>query len=526
MCPKENRQWNHLGRLGFERRNRSALLFAAISGFAVLLFAALAVMFPYSGDDWAWGSRIGAERLQNFFDNYNGRYLGNFLILAISRSKVLEVVLMALCYYGACWLCYRYTPVKSNGALVLALVLFFMMPQSMYTQAVVWASGFSNYVPSALISLAYILMVRNITGTEAPRYRKGLWIVTFLMGFCGAPFIENVALFNICLGIAVIGYTALRFRKVLPAHLGFLGGAVAGAIWMFTNSAYGAISSGSDSYRNVPTGLSDMIARAWDNGFRICNYVVISNQWICAVVGILLVVLAIRFAKTTDSPKKKWMALGAMAVNALCLLVILGRSSNAVYAVVGKVTGLLGSRKFLMLLTGTFALSAWAVVMVCVEKGRRFAMLLPFYCIPVAVLPLLLVDPIGPRCFFISYLLTMAFVVDLFGYVTQGVKFNKTILVALAAVLLVQAVAYVSIFLPIYRYDSKRNDFAKLQSENGERTIVVSALPNDSYVWTGTPTAEPWVTRYKLFYDLEEDAQIQVLDPEAFDTYYKEYMGK
>ncbi len=42
---------------------------------ALLVFAYLKYLFPYSGDDWAWGSVEGLERLSTFFQGYNGRYV-------------------------------------------------------------------------------------------------------------------------------------------------------------------------------------------------------------------------------------------------------------------------------------------------------------------------------------------------------------------------------------------------------------------------------------------------------------------
>ena len=74
----------------------------------LLFFGFLAFLFPYSGDDWAWGSIMGITRLETFFDNYNGRYLGNLLVMAITRSKALKVILMALSYFFSCWMCYKY----------------------------------------------------------------------------------------------------------------------------------------------------------------------------------------------------------------------------------------------------------------------------------------------------------------------------------------------------------------------------------------------------------------------------------
>lgn len=45
-------------------------------GICFFLIAALCWLFPYTGDDWAWGSQIGIERLKSGFANYNGRYVG------------------------------------------------------------------------------------------------------------------------------------------------------------------------------------------------------------------------------------------------------------------------------------------------------------------------------------------------------------------------------------------------------------------------------------------------------------------
>ena len=34
-----------------------------------IMIAFLCYLFPYTGDDWAWGSTIGLDRLNSFFDN-------------------------------------------------------------------------------------------------------------------------------------------------------------------------------------------------------------------------------------------------------------------------------------------------------------------------------------------------------------------------------------------------------------------------------------------------------------------------
>ena len=64
------------------------------------LIAILCYLFPYTGDDWAWGSKIGIDRLNNWFENYNGRYVGNLIVLAMTRSNLLKAVIMSFCLTG------------------------------------------------------------------------------------------------------------------------------------------------------------------------------------------------------------------------------------------------------------------------------------------------------------------------------------------------------------------------------------------------------------------------------------------
>ena len=366
--------------------------FLILSAVVLLFFALLSFLFPYTGDDWAWGSSIGTDRLETFFANYNGRYLGNLMVILLTRSKFLNVIVMAVSYYLSCWLCYKYTHKRSNIALLLAVVLFLLMPRDMFAQSVVWTAGYTNYVPSALVSVAYICMIRNITGKKEPSYPKYMIVLAFVMALCGALFMENITLFNICLGVAAVGYTYLRFKKFYPMHLSFLAGSIAGAIVMFTNSAYGSIASGEDEYRDTPDGLGEIIRTCIHHAQVICENLILSNLFLCAVATILVMILAVSCLERIRNKRKKNVLFGILAVHVITFAIILWRG-----------TGLLPflyNSKISMLLTLIYVGSLILLVLVCVEKYRRFRILLPIYCVPVVVAPLLVVNPIGPRCFY------------------------------------------------------------------------------------------------------------------------------
>lgn len=500
-----------------------------ICGLIILFFGFIAFLFPYSGDDWAWGSEIGISRLEIFFDNYNGRYLGNLLVMILTRSKAVKVIMMALCYFLSCLLCQKYSGSKKTGTLIFAVFLFLLMPRYTFAQSVVWTSGFTNYVPSALISAGYLLIIKNITGQETPRYPRFLFLATLVMGFVGAPFMENIALFNICLGIAVIGYTFLKFKSFYLTHISFLAGAVAGALWMFSNTAYRAVASGEDTYRTAATDLEGIWEQALTNIEIICFNIFTNNIGICIVASLLLIVLVVGFVKKSDVVAKKATAISLLILNIACLVPNLCIKIGLLLGYDGThYPVFMNSYIFKVLCMVVFALTTLGIVLLCVTKGRRFYMALPLYCIPVVVAPLLVVTPIGPRCFFIAHLLLMVFLTSLLSYILEDVKIpvKRVFCGCVTVALLVQVIYYMNVFIPVYKYDVKRNELAQLQSQNKEKTIVLCELPDEGYVWCDSLKREPWPHRYKLFHQLDENIPVVMVSTEEFDEYYEQYISK
>lgn len=513
--------------MNIENTRRKNYSFITISIFIFAVFATLAYMFPYTGDDWAWGSQIGIDRLNVFFDNYNGRYFGNFLVLAITRSEVLKVACMAVCYYLTCYFCYKYTPNKKNVLMLFALMLFFVMPRAVFKQSVVWSAGFSNYVPSAIISLGYVLLIKNVINKEKPVYNKFLFILTFILGFSGALFIENITLFNICLGFLVVFYTLIKFKKVYINHLSFLSGAITGAVWMFSNTAYASIFAGEDSYRDTPKTLDGITSTCIDHGCTIIDYLVKYNIAMCCIVFLLLFIITISFLKKSKKKISNILAILTITVSAISLLFVFCVDLVNVIPTIADSFPLLENDLLRIIISLMFVLSVFLIPIICIEKERILGILIPLLCILVLVAPLIIVNPIGPRCFFCAYLFMMVFAVDLLGYIMKDFKVEgiacKLIFSGVSLLAVVLSVLYINVFTSIHEYDAKRNEFAKIQSDNGASEVTICRLPNDSYVWMPHPHKKIWEKRYCLFYGLNEDVKINVVTPEEFDEFYEDY---
>ena len=483
-------------------------------------FAFLAYLFPYTGDDWAWGSSIGLDRLKIFFAGYNGRYVGNLIVLILTRSKLLDAVAIAASFVLVCWLSYVYSDDRSKASLLLAAALLFLMPKAMWAQVAAWTAGFTNYVPSALISVTYLIYSKEITGKELSD-RKDTWghsVILFLVGFCGALFLESITVFHICLSAAVNAYMFLKFRSCRRGHVGFLLGTLAGTWAMFSNSTYDRIARGEDYYRYIPVGLRDTVYFALDQARNILDFILSENLLFCAMVTAMMLILAIQSVKNG----KKWALLPA-AFHVGCLLLLLWEDAVCV--------AITGSFAFPKLVIHTipivppvlYAFSILIMVLCLVEKGRRFKMLLPFYCAVVSLVPLLVVHPVGWRCVFIGYFFVIVFMIDLFGYVCrQMLPQEKWLSRTLGLVVIVQFALFVNIFYPIHYYDDLRLEYIKKQVAEGKKVVLMCDLPNREYLYDSLPDNETLAQRYKLFYGLDTDLEFEFIPYEELEKLAKE----
>ena len=510
-----------LGLLGFDMTTIFTILL-------FLVFCALTALFPYSGDDWTWGSNTGIERLRIFFSDHNGRYAGNLLVLLLTRNKFLDVLSMSGCYTFACWLCHRYSPYRTTSGFLFAALLFFLMPRPIFSQAIVWTSGFVNYVPSALITASYLYLVRHIADHQPPCDFS--WKLPAALGFFGAMFMENITVFNICLAVAVLGYTWLKFRKIYRAHLGFFFGAILGAALVFASPVYRSIAADTDYYRSTSRTIYQAVIMATKHSQLIMDYLIYNNPLFCIIVTVLLIIAAWVGCSGSRSKKCCFARASSFAnVFTLGLIVYLHFYPQALHSL--SFAG--GALAFILniayiLIPILYLASIVTTVYLCVPRDHQFRMLMPLYCIPVSLGPLLFVTPIGPRCVYIGYLLMMIFATDLFCYVIKHCHrvslFHKHICTGLCVMVLLQAVLYFSIFIPIHHWDNQRTSFAKFQSEQGNPTVYVCRLPHEEYLHHSAPDHGNLIKRYIAFHGLNPDTTFEFVPVEELGAMISQKM--
>ena len=161
---------------------------------SLLLFT---YQFPYSCDDWGWATSYGINQLLSKFSNLNGRYLGNILIILISRNNIIKTCFMSgiiflILYFG--------TKILKKNNLNLVLVfyaIFLIMPWPIFSQAIIWSSGFCNYAVSTLIIILVIYIILKKAKIKWP------FIVYTFIGYCGSLLVENVTIYILIISILI-----------------------------------------------------------------------------------------------------------------------------------------------------------------------------------------------------------------------------------------------------------------------------------------------------------------------------------
>lgn len=515
------------------RRNRRYLI-------AFLILFILCWMFPYTGDDWAWGSSVGLERLSNHFAGYNGRYFGNLIVLALTRSNCLKAAVMAFCLTGILG-CIQYMARKSWSFYAGALLLLFL-PRQILQQAVVWTSGFSNYAVSVFMTLLYCCsfyrifdeaetgsperascssaslslslslheqVVNNHSnsthGTLTSRLRKTRCLLLFPLGFCGALIMETISLYNLILSVFVVGYLWFRRRTAPIEHLCYLAGTALGTFLMFSNSSYAEIANGTGYYRTVPHSVKEYLLRALDNYFEVLYRQFYRNN--LALNLAILIVMALLYYYLFRSTREKANCVSiVMFVSLLISCVYWAYSFVSVTASADK-----PSASGFDWFEGLFTLIAGcSMIVFCVMagilSGKPRKILFLICSIAVMTAPLLFVTPIGPRNFFPSYIffiLLFLALADLLPPIT-AVKTQKRLVSGIAgAVMTGVLLCYFSVFSQIYAVTMERIDHTTEEIASGAEIVAILEYPYRDLLWNSTPNEDSNLAeRYKRFYDL------------------------
>lgn len=431
-------------------------------GFYLIVFLAFGLigyLMPLLGDDYSWAGNFGQRYFQQgIFLYYDGRYLGDLLVILITRFPVIAffaygtcaVIIIAIISKLTC----SFQIHKNKGTNLfnylfiasIVAVMLLVLPSKIFRQIWGWHAGFANYAPSVIFPLLFVLMV--VQASFQPQFNwANTWMrkITLLLVALGSQFFaEHLTLLN-CINEV---FVFIFFRKLLSSRflqydLKWLSiGSFLGAGLMFINRAYLKIIFGMDSYRHI------------------------NGQGLTLIPWFKLMI---------RQPK-----LGVMV---LILITIVG---GLIFANLSR------QRNHILTLT-TFLLLFDAIV---------------------AILPFIVISPFGPRCFFASYLMLMTlFLINLAPWL--NFKFNVLSIFSLA--LFVFLGVHFDIMSDHYGEDFKMSlRYTEYQNQLNRADFYILNFKNVKYIWTNNlSTCKP----YREFFVKRPNVKIITVDYHDWDLY-------
>lgn len=501
MTNKTN-NYNSLNDHSFWRKSGRFLLdwrYALI--FAAWLF--LSYLFPYTGDDWAWGSQIGLNRLSIWFDNYSGRYLGNLIVLALTRSLILRSLVMAATHTGIAYCSEQL--LRRKWVPILVTLSTLLVSRLIFRQAIVWTSGFANYATSIFLTLCFLVYLeKHYLDSASSLFPDvpGLLV----LGAANCLIVEHFTIYNLQLSILTVAIYLIRKRRIHWGFLSYALGCIAGTALMFSNSVYRSIANNEDSYRAV--GGDGIVVRAITNYFSVIYREAFLHNWFVNTVIVLciLILLFRGIGEGSISGIQKAIGLALSCVmlifEAYTFYVLL---SNGFNYLVSPITfqDYLGGSLCAMSLIAMIVLT----LMVTGKEQSNFRLRFLWYSALMIVMPLFEVKPIGSRCFYGTYILFALIMCELLSCIHPGELFERRMCLVCTFFLVAMFAAYMVMFAQIHNADMARQESIQEAIEQGAASADFPRLPYDDYLWTSSFVRDNsfWETRYKLFHNIPED---------------------
>ncbi len=453
----------------------------------------MSYMFPYTGDDWAWGSEIGMNRLETGFAKYGGRYIGYLIVLILTRSNILKAVVMAFCLTGIC-ICIEKL-IHKKWAFYIAAVFLALLPQTVFRQAIVWTSGFSNYVTSIFLTLIYIVYVNQIIDMQVKPHESTLRSVLFLA--LGAV-VEHMTAYNIVLSVSICVYLFYKYHKWCMQSLMYCGGVFLGTLIMLSNTAYRNVVEKTDGYRTIAG--KGFLKQLEKNYFDIIyNEGFMKNIWINLFLVVVVAVICSRYRKQANKVKNYCIGI------ALCTML-----AYIVYSIVSfgcALPHIGGATTFIMIIV------LGGLLFYVAMETKSWKGIFWYMSIVCVTAPLTLVNPIGSRCFFSTYVMFICLCCEMAKLLP--VSFKEEIarhfdIYKMSRVICITIVAfYIIIFYRTYRVDKMRIEHIRNEVNKGIYEIEILHYPYEQYIWYGTPsTGSTEEERYKQFYNLPAEISL------------------
>lgn len=473
------------------KKNRSLLI-----GIVAVFF--LSLLFPYTGDDLQWSL---TELSWNSFwaltksPMVNGRYLGNLFVIVMTKNIFVRGIIISLVLGGIVYLIKK----ETEAPYILIWAMLILMPVAVWTQSIVWTSGFTNYVISTLFLLGILLLLRR-NYLSKPNFLSIM--SNFALVFLGSFFIENMTVFLVIVTSILNVVYFIKHKEINVALLGTLLASVLGTVLMFIQPAYHNVFTGEDTYRSFGNGIGGLIIRCFANYvFWVHRFTAFENVALITSITVLLAYYYHKNKSTYQRIQKQVLSLSFYVSFAFIIYIFLSRI-NLEWS-----QGLEHMKYVNATITSFYFITLFTQIILLFRNKKCFGkILIPLIVIVGLLAPLAIVSPIGPRNFFMIYVFEM---VEVFYILKEtGIdweRYKKYVSILLSIVF----IYYVSIYSYMSSVSVRRDHYVQyIANETDASLVYVPILPYSNYAHYSTYSDGYTSTNYKEYLGVRQDLEL------------------
>ena len=440
----------------------------------------LSFFFPFSGDDFYWGSKsLSFSTIKEIYKDLflNGRWFGNFIAIFISHNHLIKALVISIVSTLLVFIIDR----NEKISLWIFLLLILLMPVNRFTQVIIWGSGFSNYMISTLLFISvYYLMNKYYKKINSKWYEKmGIFIVAML---------NSLVVENITVGTLMILfiYNLIFFIKNKKVNINLVImfiGSIIGAVMMFIHPSYLNLLFGTTlNDRYIPQSSSSLIWTIKNNLFDGI-FVNLINENIF-LNGFILFVFSYMYLKG-----KLKNITGLLSFYLLTVITIIG--------------GLFKFNIYLMFVIDILYLINYFYLIYKLVRFNKeiWEIILLIICV---ILPLIFIHPLGERLFFLPYVLVIILMFRILSI--SEIVIKDYVWIKIFTLILYVLLLYVNI--ENYRCEVKRDNYIKNNLD--KKIIEVNGYKYPKYVWFDKIDGEYFGRYYDLYHGYDEKIRYEI----------------
>lgn len=415
----------------------------------------------------------------------NGRYLGNILGLFLSRTyagmpgNIIRTVIVVSGILAMTLLIGRILNL-SGRVWILLMLLILMTLVHLYVQVYHWTAGFANYFPPVVGFLALLYCLK-----ACPK-QKGVLVLVLCLAVATQLFTEPMTVYTFsffsvwCLRQKVKGEAIPDVLKVIWV------GVFIGAIFMFSYPGY---YNTQERYGSV--GLGDSLETLRALSFDV----VISNVflWIVAIF---------------EMSRLKCHSLKVQRGILVLYIPFFVYSLARVFFVI---TGQASYRRLDIVAASLFMVLIIAQILNIKRSKIKTYCLIWLSSILFINGMLLFLSPISARCAYISFTLTVLWVMDLVSHIPLQVDAEKSVrgFLVVASVAACFYCGFLALkFYQNYQVYCEMNAYLEREMGKKSEALYLPEYENDWLIWEGNPLI---YYLYSIYYETPRDVYLEVV---------------